>query len=224
MDSKSKIVSSPPLACPQNIEWWRIRHQYKKRELQELNNIVDLVFLGDSITHAWEDLGADTWQQYYGHLNAINLGFAGDRTEHLLWRIQNGAVDCISPKLLVLLIGTNNAGHLQQASTDTALSIKAILDELTTRLPKTKILLMAIFPRSKHPDQRLRKLVTGTNQLIKNMADNQRILWLDINQQFLDQQGILHESVMPDFLHPNAAQYQLWANALEPFVKQLVSR
>lgn len=204
-------------------DWWFARHQQKITERLALESPIDLVFLGDSITHAWEYTAPKIWQKYYGDRNALNLGFDGDRTENLLWRIQNGELEGLSPKLFVLLIGTNNTGHRQESSEDTALGVKAILDELQTRLPATKILLMAIFPRSKTPTQRLRKLVDGSNQLIKQYADEKCIFWMDINHLFIDAQGILDEAIMPDLLHPIAAQYEVWAAAIEATVKRLLA-
>ncbi|MFT4994876.1 MAG: lysophospholipase L1-like esterase [Paraglaciecola sp.] len=202
-------------------DWWLSRHQQKLAERDSMNKHVDLLFLGDSITHAWEYTAPKVWQQYYGQRRALNLGFDGDRTENLLWRIQNGAIDEICPKLVVLLIGTNNAGHRQEASKQTALGIKAILQELRSRLPQSKILLMALFPRSKKPSQQLRLLVDGTNQLIQHYADGEHILWKDINHHFVDEKGIVHESIMSDFLHPNATQYQVWAESIEAQVQAL---
>ena len=202
-------------------DWWLPRHRQKITERETMNKQVDLLFLGDSITHAWEYTAPKIWQQYYGLRWALNLGFDGDRTENLLWRIENGAIDDICPKLIVLLIGTNNAGHRQESSQQTALGIKAILQELRSRLPQSKILLMALFPRSKKPSQQLRVLVEGTNQLIQHYADGEHILWKNINHHFVDEQGLVHESIMPDFLHPNAKQYQVWAEAIEPQVQAI---
>jgi lysophospholipase L1-like esterase len=199
-------------------DWWLPRHRQKIRERELLGKELDVVFLGDSITHAWEYTAPEVWKKYYGQHRALNLGFDGDRTENLLWRIQNGAIDEISPHLVVLLIGTNNAGHRQESSKESAQGIKAILDELRYRLPDSKILLMALFPRSKKPSQQLRRLVDGTNQLIKTFADGEMIIWQDINHHFVDALGILHAYVMPDFLHPNAQQYVLWAEAIQPFL------
>lgn len=209
------------LAYPQDLEWWRTRHQQKIRERKGLNDKIDLVFMGDSITHAWEYTAPNIWRKYYAHRSALNLGFDGDCTENLLWRIQNGAIDDISPSLVVLLIGTNNAGHRQESSKQTALGIRVILKELRSRLPSSKILLMAIFPRSKKPTQQLRMLVDGTNQLIQQYADGDSIIWNDINHHFLDVKGILQETIMPDFLHLTAKQYQVWAEEIEPLVQAL---
>jgi len=175
---------------------------------------IDLLFIGDSITHAWEVEGEEYWQQYFAHRNAFNLGFAGDRTEHLLWRIQNGELNHLSPKWVVLLIGTNNAGHRHDSPKEIAAGVKAILDELKQRLPNTKILLMAIFPRSRNKSKRMRKRVDSANTLMKEYSDGRQVLWLDINHHFVTDEGVLMESVMPDLLHPNAAQYDLWAKAV----------
>ena len=129
--------------------WWLARHQQKLAEIAQKGSKAQLVFLGDSITHAWEDFGEQTWQQYYQSLDAINLGYAGDRTENLLWRIQNGELDGLNPKLVVLLIGTNNAGHRKEHPDDTALGIQVILQTISDKLPNCKILLLAIFPRGR---------------------------------------------------------------------------
>ena len=180
------------------------------------------VFIGDSITHGWENAGKETWQKYYAPRNAFNIGFSGDRTEHVLWRLQNGAVDGIAPKVAVMMIGTNNAGHRQEASDETAEGIKAILDDLETRLPETKVLLLAIFPRGNLPDHKLRKLNDATNAKIADYADGKRVFFLDIASAFLDDTGKLPKPIMPDFLHPRQKGYALWAEAMEPKLKALL--
>lgn len=195
-------------------DWWLTRHQQKLTEHIGIDEPVDIVFLGDSITHAWEVEGEEYWQQHFAHRNALNLGYAGDRTEHLLWRIQNGEIKSLSPKWVVLLIGTNNAGHRHDSPQEIAAGVKVILDELKQRLPNSKILLMAIFPRSRNKFKRMRKRVDSTNTLIKEYSDGKQVLWLDINHHFLTDEGVLLESVMPDLLHPNSAQYYLWAKAV----------
>mgnify|MGYP000093386846 CR=1 FL=1 len=202
-----------------NEAWWQQRHQQKISELQGLNQPIELMFLGDSITHAWEVEGEAYWQQHFAHRKALNLGFAGDRTEHLLWRIQNGEINSLSPKWVILLIGTNNAGHRHDSPEEIADGVKAILGELKQRLPNSKILLMAIFPRSRNKSKRMRKRVDSANKLIKEYSDGKQLLWLDINHHFLTDEGVLLESVMPDLLHPNAAQYYVWAKAVLSFIQ-----
>jgi beta-glucosidase len=201
--------------------WWMPRHE-EKFFLKEQMKSVDLVFLGDSITHAFDNTGLKVWQEYYQPRNALNLGFSGDRTENVLWRLQHGAVDDINPKLLVLMIGTNNTGHRQDEPEDIALGIKAILDELEVRLPSTKVLLLAIFPRGATSSDPLRVINDKTNNIIKHYDDGERIHYLDINNIFLDENGVLSKAVMKDLLHPNQDQYKQWAQAMEPEIKELM--
>ncbi|NQY37220.1 MAG: transporter substrate-binding domain-containing protein [Alteromonadaceae bacterium] len=203
------------------IKWWMPRHQ-EKLALKEKMGQVDLVFLGDSITHAWDNKGKDVWNEYYSNRNALNIGFSADRTEHVLWRLNNGAVDGIDPKLLVLMIGTNNTGHRQDKPENTALGIKEILDTIEHKLPNTKVLLLAVFPRGSSLNDPLRKINDDINNIIKNFHDGKQIHYLNINHLFLDDNGILSKSVMKDLLHPNKDQYTVWAKAIEPKIKELM--
>jgi len=189
----SLVAGELPKSCQPEVQtakwavkWWKKRHQEKIAAKDKMEQ-VELLMVGDSITHAWDQKKAKAvWDRYCAERNTLNIGFSGDRNENVLWRLQNGAVDNISPKLAVLMIGTNNAGHRQEASAETAQGIKAILDELGKRLPKTKVLLLAIFPRGKDDNDALRKLNMGTNKIIKDFADGKRVFFLDINAKFLD--------------------------------------
>jgi lysophospholipase L1-like esterase len=201
--------------------WWGPRHEEKLKE-KEARGKIDLLMIGDSITHGWEQTGKAIWDKYYGKRNALNIGFSGDRTEHVIWRLQHGEVDGISPRLAVIMIGTNNAGHRQDKPEDTAAGIKAIVAELRTRLPDTKCLILAIFPRGEQPDDSLRKLNDATNKIIQGLADDKNVFFLDINDQFVDDHGTLPKDIMPDLLHPNEKGYELWAAAMEPTVKKLM--
>jgi beta-glucosidase len=201
--------------------WWGKRHEEKLKEKQSRSKI-DLLMIGDSITHGWETGGKSTWDKYYAQRNAFNIGYSGDRTEQVIWRLQHGEVDGIAPRLAVIMIGTNNTGHRQDKPEDTAAGVKAILAELRTRLPDTKCLVLAIFPRGEKADDPLRKLNEATNKLLKSLADDQHVFFLDINAQFLDADGTLSKDIMPDFLHPNEKGYELWAAAMEPTIKKLL--
>ena len=205
------------------VRWWMKRHDEKIAERKKMEK-VDLLLVGDSITHSWENKGkaGPVWEKYYAKRNALNIGFSGDRTEHVLWRLQHGAVDDISPKLAILMIGTNNAGHRKEDPKDTALGVQAILEEMKTRLPKTKILLLAIFPRGKDANDPLRKLNEGTNKIIQDYADDKVVFFLNINDKFLEKGGVLPKTIMPDLLHPNKKGYEIWAEAMEPTVKELM--
>ena len=201
--------------------WWLPRHEQKLAEKAKMGQ-VDLLMIGDSITHGWETKGKKVWEQFYGSRHALNLGFSGDRTEHVLWRLEHGEVDGISPKLVVLMIGTNNTGHRQDPPKETAAGIKAIIDQLRARLPKTKILLLAIFPRGRDANNRLRKINEAINNIIQGFADNKTVFYLNINDKFLEPDGTLPKSIMPDLLHPNADGYRIWAEAMEPTIRKLM--
>lgn len=219
MTKESPLALQP---APQDTIWWLPRHEEKLAEKDAMER-VDLVFLGDSITQAWEKEGADVWQTFYQPRNALNLGFNGDKTENVLWRLAQGEVDNIQPKLLVLLIGTNNAGHRMDKAEDTALGVKQILSVLEEKLPQSKILLLAIFPRSAKPTQKLRTLNNEVNRIIQTYADDKKVFFHDINQVFLDEKGRLTSNIMSDFLHPNASQYQIFAEAIEPYIVELMA-
>lgn len=203
------------------VKWWMPRHEQKLKELAEMKT-VDLLMIGDSITHGWEGGGKKVWDEYYAKRNALNIGFSGDRTEQVLWRFDHGEIDGISPKAAVVMIGTNNTGHRQDDPDETAAGIKAIVDQLSEKLPKTKVLLLAIFPRGASADDELRKINDAINERISKFADNKRVFYLDISQVFLEDDGTLPKSIMPDLLHPNGEGYEMWAKAMEPTLARLM--
>lgn len=179
----------------------------------------DLMFIGDSITHFWETFGKDVWVEYYGSRNALNLGISGDRTQHVLWRLENGNVDGIAPKVAVLMIGTNNVGA--NSSREIADGIIAIVQKLNHDLPDMKVLILGVFPRADVP-QALRDKLKEVNATISTLHDGDRIHYLDISAAFLDSNGTLTKEVMPDLLHPQAYGYKLWAEAMEPTLTDLL--
>ena len=216
--------TAPLLSTTPDIKktkWWMPRHEQKLQEKEALGD-VQLVFIGDSITHAWEHKGKDIWAKEYASHKALNLGYSGDRTENVLWRLENGEVDGITPKAIVMMIGTNNAGHRDEPSEQTAAGIKAILDLLEKKQPEAKILLLGIFPRGATAEDPKRQLTDGTNEIIKTYADDKRVFYLNINDQFLEEDGSLSKSVMKDLLHPNPDQYQVWADAIRQSIEKLM--
>ncbi|HAY79102.1 MAG TPA: acetylglucosamine-6-sulfatase, partial [Planctomycetaceae bacterium] len=166
--------------------------------------------------------GKPVWEKYYAKRHAFNIGFSGDRTEQVLWRIDHGEVDDITPRLAVIMIGTNNTGHRQDAPEHTAAGIQAIVDRLHKKLPKTKVLLLGIFPRGATPSDKLRKINDAINQRISKLADDKQVFYLDINETFLGDDGNLPKSIMPDLLHPNRKGYEMWAEAMEGKIAQLM--
>ena len=219
-DEPIKAVTPEVQTAAWAQQWWGPRHEQKLKEREERDQI-DLLMIGDSITHSWESGGKKTWDEFYAKRNAFNLGFSGDRTEQVIWRLQHGEIKGLTPKLAVIMIGTNNTGHRQDKPEHTAAGIKAILKELHKQTPKTKCLLLAIFPRGKDVNDPLRKINDATNKIIKGFADNKRVFFLDINATFLEDDGSLPKSIMPDLLHPKEQGYRMWAEAMEPTVKKL---
>jgi lysophospholipase L1-like esterase len=203
-------------------KWWLPRHEEKLAAIAAAKGKVDLLWIGDSITHSWENQGKPVWEKYYAHRNAFNLGFSGDRTEQVLWRFRNDELACLNPKLAIVMIGTNNTGHRKDPAVETAAGIEAILSSLRWRLPNTKILLLAIFPRGATKKDEMRVLNDQINKRIAKFADNKTIFFKDIASVYLGMDGSLSTDVMRDLLHPTEQGYAMWAEAIEPTVKQLM--
>lgn len=200
------------------------RHEQKLREVTAED--YQLVFVGDSITHYWEregEFGQPVWERYYGHRKALNLGFGGDRTEWVNWRLQNGEVRGLNPKLVVLLIGTNNTQAAKDAPEDTLAGIASNLRTLRFHLPNAKVLLLSIFPRGAGPEDPWRQINEQINAGLPALAEaDPMVTHLDINAHFLDADGGLSRDLMPDLLHPNTKGYAVWAAAMEPTLSELV--
>ena len=174
---------------------------------------VDLVFIGDSITQGWEGKGRGVWAKYYGKRNTVNLGIGGDRTQHVIWRLENGNVKNISPKAAVVMIGTNNSGS--NTSEEIAEGVAAITKQLRTKLPKTKVLLLGIFPRGPNKDDKRRQVNAKANHIFKKLADGKQVHYLDIGPKFLEKDGTLTRKIMPDLLHLTEKGYAIWAESIE---------
>jgi len=198
---------------------WMKRHESFNERVKKGN--VDLIFVGDSITQGWEGAGKQAWDEFYGKRNAVNLGIGGDRTQHVLWRLDHGNVEGISPKLAVLMIGTNNSGT--NTSEQIAAGVKAVVEKLQAKLPKTKVLILAIFPRGADASNKNRQVNEGANAIIAKLADDKSVYYLDIGKHFLANDGTLSKEVMPDLLHLNQASYRTWAESIEPKVKELLA-
>jgi beta-glucosidase len=201
-------------------DWWHKRHKQKIEEAKKRD--IDVVFVGDSITHSWENDGAAVWRKYYRKRKSLNLGFSGDRTEHVLWRLQNGALEHVDPSLVILMIGTNNTGHRMDPAAYTAEGIERIVGVLRARLPDAKILVLGVFPRHQSPHNEMRQRNAAINERIAGLADGEHVHYLDIGPSFMREDGTLREDLMPDLLHLNRAGYLVWAEAMEPLVQRLL--
>jgi lysophospholipase L1-like esterase len=185
-------------------------HQSFLKRAQQGN--VDLLFLGDSITQGWGG-ARKTWDRFYGPRKPANFGIGGDRTEHVLWRIQNGELKGIEPKVVVLMIGTNNAS--ENTPDEIAQGVTAIVHELRQRLPRSKVLLLGVFPRGEKPSP-IRERLASVNTKIARLDDGSNVHYLDIGKAFLSEDGTISNTIMPDYLHLSQRGYRIWADAMEP--------
>jgi len=199
--------------------WWTLRNDAVNERVKQGN--VNLLMIGDSITHGWEGGGKKLWDKYYEPRNAVNMGFGGDRTQHVLWRLEHGHLKGISPKLAVLMIGTNNSNGNDNTAEEIADGIIAICKKLRAECPKMKILILAIFPRGPEKSEQREKNAKAS-LLASKIADGKMIHYLDINDKFLTEEGFLTKKIMPDYLHPNEVGYKIWVEAMEPKVAELM--
>lgn len=196
------------------------RHQ-SFLEVAKAGNI-DLLFVGDSITDWWRQAnrGLPVFTEYFGSYRTANFGIAGDTTQGVLWRMQNGELDGFQAKLIVLMLGTNNINR--NANADIAAGDRAILAEFLKRQPQAKVLLLGIFPRGPLADNPFRPAIKEINAILSTFADGSRVHYMDIGDKFLAADGTLPADVMPDGLHPNEQGYRIWAEAMAPKVKELL--
>jgi beta-glucosidase len=201
-------------------EAWKKRHESFNARVAK--GKVDLLMIGDSITHGWESSGKKVWEKYYSRRNAVNLGISGDRTQHVLWRLENGNIKGVSPKLAVIMIGTNNAAS--NSAKEIYEGVAAIVAKLQKELPEMKILVLAIFPRGINDDDARRKNNMAANKMIAKLHNGKKVSFLDINAAFLakDAKRTLTKEVMPDRLHPREKGYGIWAKAMESKIIELM--
>jgi beta-glucosidase len=216
----STLVPADRLGEP----WWKER--FEQANARIARGDVGLIFLGDSITQGWEGEGRSIWEEYYEKRQAINLGYSGDRTQHVLWRLERHGLEKLAqpasaPKLAVLMIGTNNSNGSDNTAEEIGDGIVAVVKSLRAKLPATKVLVLAIFPRGEKPDAQREKNARASS-LAAQVADGKMVHYLDIGAKFLAEDGTLSKDVMPDFLHLSPLGYGIWAESIEPKVKELL--
>ena len=202
-------------------KWWHQRFAEKQKLACE--NDYKIVFFGDSITHNWENGGKAVWDANFaeGEYKALNCGFSGDRTEHLLWRLDRGQFGTSKPKAVVLMIGTNNTGHFSQddeAVVDTIAGIREILLRLRAKYPEAKVILHPIFPRGWKPTDQGRFRNDLVNEQLPFFADGKNVVFCDFNAKLVQPDGTLTREMMGDALHPGKAGYEIWAAELKPYL------
>ncbi len=220
-----------------SYDWW-VRHNDVLNVKDSINP--DIVLIGNSITHFWggnypplkfadgsprEGNGPNAWNETFGEHQVLNLGFGWDRTQNVLWRLDNGELDALDPKLVIIHIGTNNTSETENARMNTAPEIvegiEAICLRVRSKVPRAKIVLMKIMPREEMPDNPRRKLINEINVNLEVFAEENNIILLDITNKMLTSEGILTKEITRDFCHPNDSGYQILGNALRPFIEDI---
>ena len=219
------------------------RHDQKVKAVR--SGSYDVVLVGDSITHTLGELGGKygpmkaVWNRHFAPLNAINLGYNGYRTEQILWNLQNGELDFKrAPKVVVILIGTNNTDDRNFKKVHTAEQVfagtKAIVETIRNRHPRTKVLILRIFPRGGDDEKGVSPPVfnssvkcietcRGAGELTSRLADGKKVFWMDVNHVFLQPDGRLNTELMWDLLHPSPAGADLWVKTVMPTLRKLLS-
>ena len=213
-----KESATEPKTRPGN---WMQRHENYLKEVKEKAGNVDLLFVGDSITDGWHGRGKEAFAKTWEPLKTFNIGIGGDRTQHVIWRLQNGEVAGISPKVAMLMIGTNNLGS--NTNEEIVQGITACVNELHKQLPTTKVLLLGIFPRDEKPNTDRRNRIKAINEQIAKLDDGGKtVRYLDIGDKFLEPDGTLPKSIMPDQLHPNEKGYEIWTEAVKGPITEML--
>jgi beta-glucosidase len=196
-------------------------YQSLNRKVQASQGDVDLIFVGDSITHHWAAQGRDAWERYYGDRKALNLGVRGDKTQDVLWRLDNGNLDGLEPKVAVVMIGTNNLNIFSDSVAEIVAGVTAVVQKLQAKVPGIKILLLDIFPRGQSFNGKRGKLLQ-VNQTLRKMHNGKTVVYLPIGHIFLQPDGTIAKSVMPDYLHLSPLGYELWAAEIEPTLSAML--
>jgi lysophospholipase L1-like esterase len=200
-------------------EAWLSRHETFVAQAE--NRDIDVLFLGDSLTDWWADpeRGGPVWKRHFANWKAANFGISADRTQHVLWRLQNGEGSGFSPRLIILLIGTNNTGMekdspaIRNSPAEALAGVIKVVDELRERFPKATILHFAIFPRDE-PDSLSRKQIEEINHALADRPLPSNVSLVNIGHLFLDETGATQPHLMPDKLHLSTAGYELWASEI----------
>jgi beta-glucosidase len=228
-EAKQPVAATPAVKSnpskPEVEQGFRKRHEgfLKDKEAALAKGPVEVLFVGDSITDGWRN-GAQRklFDERWGKHNPLNIGISGDRTQHVLWRLDNGEVDGLKPKAVVLMIGTNNLGN-KESVPDTIAGVKAVVAKLREKLPESKVLLLAVFPRGNKADDPYRAQIKDVNEALAKLDDGgQHVKYLDIGPKFLEPDGTLPKTIMPDALHPNEKGYEIWAEAMGPTLDELM--
>ena len=207
---------------PRVVEWWFKRQAEKIAEMSK--GEIDLLMVGDSITNNFDSIGAPVWKKYFEPRKAINLGFGGDRTNHVLWRLDHLPKLKKAPRGAVVLIGTNNICWGSDKPKEAAGGVQAIARKLGELYPQMKILVLGVFPRRRNLDHPHRKQIIELNSYLPGLLkDLKNVKFLDIGPKFLDDKGFLSKEMMPDTTHPSEKAHEIWAKAIEPELDRMLA-
>jgi lysophospholipase L1-like esterase len=219
-----RVDASAPMPKRGNARFYELHASFLRRAAA---GPIGVLFLGDSITEGWGK-APEVWQEYYGPYQPANFGISGDHTEHVLWRLEDGELDGIHPRVVVLMIGTNNSG--ENTGAEIAAANRKIIALIRTRLPETKVLLLAIFPRGPRKnsngtaDSGVERMavIAAANAELASLEDGKYVRFLDLGPRFLGPDGKIPDAIMPDQLHPGAAGYKIWADAMQPLLAEML--
>jgi len=227
------LEAAEPTSCtpvPQSYDanyWWMIRHRAKLQEIQERGSLIDVAFIGDSITHNYESTGASVWKKHFegNPYNAINLGYGGDQTQNLLYRLADGELDDYSAKAIILMIGTNNSGQYgyDEPPGDVIIGIRKVIKLIQEKQPQATLILCAISPRGQNKDDILRVRNEVINEELVKIPDGKKILWCDWGNQMLDADERLSAAMCSDYLHPTVRGYEIWVKNVLPLLDQIIN-
>jgi len=212
----AQSTNTAVIPVPMTKPGWMERHESMNTKARQ--GKIDLIYIGDSIVQRYEGVGKHVWDHYYASRNALNLGISGDRTQHVIWRLDHGNIEGINPKLAIVMIGQNNGGH--NTASEIAEGVTEVVKIIRTKLPKTKILLLGIFQRREKPTPE-RAVLAEANTIISKLADTSTS-YMDINSVFVQPDGMIPASLMPDFEHPSELGFKRWAEAIEAKVAELM--
>ena len=223
-DSGQQDPCEPLPECWQDMpEEWLTRHnRFGARSRQ---GGVRVLFIGDSITEGWSSPdNADPWNRHFADLPSANYGIGGDRTQQLLWRIDHGTLDGINPEVVVLLIGVNNLWAMHHTPDAVTEGIKAVVARIKRKVPQAKILLQGILPTGELPNNPLRTIIIEINQNLMKLDNGEDLRFYDFGPMFLEPDGKILPSTMPDFCHLTSESYVKWADALAGPINELMAK
>jgi beta-glucosidase len=223
-NSEAQKAAKNPAVTPQPriVEWWFARHAKKIGEMSKGD--IELLVVGDSITNNFETVGAKVWKKHFEPRKAINLGFGGDRTNHVLWRLDHLPKLKKAPKAAVVLIGTNNICWGSDTPRQAAVGVQAVARKLNGLYPEMKILVLAVFPRRRQASHPHRKEIVELNSLLPALLkDIENVKLLDIGAKFIDAKGNLPKEMMPDTTHPSEKGHEVWAEAIAPELDKMLA-